>query len=190
MAPERVEGFRTLLDQLPAEVTEFVDLGAGDGTVAEIVLGRYPSATGVLVDFSQPMITKGEQALGRFAGRFHYHEWDMNVGDWPAELSGPYGAVVSSAAIHHLDNDRKRWLAREVLKRLAPGGVFANYDLFRDPGATFGLDDVHDRTCASLAEAAEFLYVAGYADVLVTARSPRPARKGELTLMIGRRQTK
>jgi hypothetical protein len=50
-----------------------------------------------------------------------------------------------------------------------------------------GPDDVHDRTCASLAEATGFLCAGGYADVLVTARLPRPRRKGELTLVVGRR---
>jgi cyclopropane fatty-acyl-phospholipid synthase-like methyltransferase len=84
------------------------------------------------------MMTRGEHELARFGDRFRYHDWDMNVGGWPVELSGPFDAVVSSAAIHHLDHDRKRWLARAVLDHLAPGGVFANYDLsatLRPPSA-------------------------------------------------------
>lgn len=131
-------------------------------------------------------MTKGEHELARFGDRFRYHDWDMNVGGWPVELSGPFDAVVSSAAIHHLDHDRKRWLARAVLDHLAPGGVFANYDLFRDPEATFGADEIHDRTCASVDEATGFLHDAGYADIMVTARVPRPARKGEFALIVGR----
>jgi SAM-dependent methyltransferase len=151
-----------------------------------LVLDWYLSARAVLVDFSEAMMTKGEHELARFGDRFRYHDWDMNVGGWPVELSGPFDAVVSSAAIHHLDHDRKRWLARAVLDHLAPGGVFANYDLFRDPEATFGADEIHDRTCASVDEATGFLHDAGYADIMVTARVPRPARKGEFALIVGR----
>jgi cyclopropane fatty-acyl-phospholipid synthase-like methyltransferase len=111
----------------------------------------------------------------------------MNVGHWPIDLAGPFDAVVSSAAIHHLANDRKRWLAGAVMDHLAPGGVFANYDLFRDPNASFGADEIHDRTCASVDEATGFLQATGYVDIMVTAQLPQPARKGEFALMVGRR---
>jgi tRNA (cmo5U34)-methyltransferase len=37
--------------------------------------------------------------------------------------------VVSGLAIHHLSDERKRALFREVHALLAPGGVFANLDL-------------------------------------------------------------
>jgi hypothetical protein len=188
--PLREAGFRAMLDQLSGDrfaPLRVVDLGAGDGKVASLVLDWYPSAAVVLVDFSEAMMAKGERGLARFGDRFRYLDWDMNVGEWPADLSAPIDAVVSSAAIHHLDNDRKRWLAQAVFDRLALGGVYANSDLFRDPHAVFTADEVHDRTCASIDEATDFLIGAGYVDVTVTAQLPRPARKGEFALVVGRR---
>jgi trans-aconitate methyltransferase len=164
-----------------------LDLGAGDGAVAATILDEFPASRAVLVDFSEPMIDQGMLQLSRFTGRFQYVRWDMNSGAWPAELNGPYDVVASSAAIHHLQNSRKRWLAGQVIDRLAAGGVFANYDLFRAPDAQFGEDEVHDRTCATLDEATSFLEEAGYGDITVAARAPRPARKGELALVIGKR---
>jgi trans-aconitate methyltransferase len=189
MAAERAVGFAAMLDHLPDDLSaplRIVDLGAGDGKVAAVVLDRYPAASSVLVDFSELMMRKGIERLARFQGRYSYLHWDMNGGDWPAELGGPFNAVVSSAAIHHLSNERKKWLNAAVAARLAPGGVFANYDLFRDPGAVLGDDETHDRTCATLEEAASFLEGGGFVDVLVTARSPRPKHKGQLALLVGR----
>ncbi|MER7274530.1 hypothetical protein ABT369_08745 [Dactylosporangium sp. NPDC000244] len=73
------------------------------------------------------------------------------------------------------------------MEHLAPGGVFADYDLHRDPDARFGEDEVHDRTCSTLAEATSFLHDAGFVGIRVTARSPRPSHKGELALVLGTR---
>jgi SAM-dependent methyltransferase len=190
LASDCREGFELMLRALPRDrstALRVLDLGAGDGKVAETILDRYPHGEAVLVDFSDPMIEKGIQQLSRFDGRFGYVRWDMNGGDWPDVLRGPYDVVASSAAIHHLHNPRKRWLVGQVIERLVPGGIFANYDLHRDPDAEFGEDEVHDRTCATLAEATTFLDEAGFVGVTVAARAPRPAHKGELALVLGSR---
>lgn len=190
LASDRREGFALMFHALPEDRTtplRILDLGAGDGTVAETFLDQFPGSHAVLVDFSEPMIERGLRQLSRFDGRFEYIRWDMNDGDWPGELTGPYDLVASSAAIHHLENPRKRWLAGQVIERLVAGGVFANYDLFRDPHAEFGDDELHDRTCATLEEAQSFLQEAGYVDITIAARAPRPARKAELALMMGSR---
>jgi tRNA (cmo5U34)-methyltransferase len=186
---ERAEGFTAMLEQLPSDPATpllVVDLGAGDGKVASAVLRQYPNATADLVDFSEPMMGKGASRLVGFEGRYRYVYWDMNHGDWPAALSGPFHAVVSSAAIHHLSSQRKEWLAAAVLARLVPGGVFATYDLFRDADAVLAEDEVHARTCATADEAIGFLRDAGYAEVLLTANSPRPKHHGQLALLVGR----
>ena len=190
LAPERDAAFEELLEQLPSDLTaalRVLDLGAGDGKVASVVLDRYRNASAILVDFSAPMMEKGVDLLSCFGERYRYAYWDMNCGDWPADLTGPFDAVVSSAAIHHLENERKRWLTKQVLARLVPGGVLANYDLFRDPLAQFAEDDIHGRTCATIDEATSFLTDVGCLEILVSARVARPKHKGELALVVGRK---
>lgn len=184
----RQQGLHAITDHVPGPPGtpfNFVDLGAGDGRVSEVILTRFPEATGDLVDFSEPMIERGKQRLEPFAGRIRYRYWDMNAGDWPEGLPGPFLAVVSAAALHHLDNERKRWLFGEVSARLQPGGVFATWDLFRNPLATLGVEEVHARTCASVDEAEAFLAEAGFRDVATTGRRPRADRKAELAVMSG-----
>ncbi|HWD96038.1 MAG TPA: class I SAM-dependent methyltransferase [Acidimicrobiales bacterium] len=185
---ERAAGFRQLMEHLPDshEVPiRFVDLGAGDGIVASIVLSEYPFAVADLVDFSESMIEAGRRKMQEFSGRYRYVIWDMNDGPWPDDLCGPFDAAVSSAAIHHLANDRKRWLASEIFERLVPRGVFYNFDLFRNADAVFGPDDVHGATCASVEEATSFLVEAGFAEVELDAATSRTQHQAVLAVMSG-----
>jgi cyclopropane fatty-acyl-phospholipid synthase-like methyltransferase len=187
---EREKGFQRMLEFLPEDTNafiRFVDLGAGDGKAAGIVLQRYRNASAVLTDFSGPMIAKAAEKLLSFNGRWRQVYWDMNEGDWPTEIAGEFDAVISSSAIHHLTNERKRWLTRCVAMHLVPRGVFVNYDLFRDADAIFDADDIHGRTCATVTEAAAHLEDQGYTEIKVDSRFPIPSQKGEIAVLMGRK---
>jgi len=147
----------------------FMDLGAGAGAVSASVMARFPSSTGVLVEFSAPMMRAGARALAAYAGRYAYVEHDLNSEAWPSALRGPFGAVVSARAIHHLENRAKRRLFRSVHDALETGGVFVNWDLYRGAGeASAGGEDGSDpeeRTIAGVEEQLDLMRSAGFADV-------------------------
>lgn len=106
----------------------FLDLGAGTGAGARSVLQRYPSSTAVLADFSAAMMSRAEQELSEFDGRYETVEFDMSSSDWPQRLHGPFEAVITSMCLHHLPDARKRSLLTEIRDRLVPGGWYLNYD--------------------------------------------------------------
>jgi cyclopropane fatty-acyl-phospholipid synthase-like methyltransferase len=123
--PHRDVAEALLLDALPERVERFLDLGTGDGRLAALIVGRHSGSRGVAVDASRPMLAR---AAERFEGdaRVELVAHDL---DQPMTVAGPFDAVVSGLAIHHLSDARKRSLFGEIRSLLVPGGVFANLDL-------------------------------------------------------------
>jgi SAM-dependent methyltransferase len=123
-------------------VRRFLDLGTGDGGFAELLLDLYPESSGVLVDFSEPMLAAAEKRLAGKPGRWKLVEGDLADPEWRARIpAGPYDAVVSRLAIHHLPDERKRALYRECAELLAPGGLFMNWEHVETGGLAEGLFD-------------------------------------------------
>ena len=114
-----------------AELT-IADLGAGHGTLCEVLLDRFPRARALGLDVNPAIIEAGQQRLRRFGPRASYARMDLG-GDWPSEARGPFDAVVSSRAIHHLGDAEKRTVFAGIFERLRPGGWFLNFDYVRAP---------------------------------------------------------
>lgn len=122
--PYRTAGEAALLEELPEIVHRVLDLGAGDGRLLDLVLRSRPTAVGVGVDFSPPMLERLRQ---RFDGTGRVQIVPHNL-DNPLPLLGMFDVVVSSFAIHHVDHGRKRQLYQEVWSALNIGGVFCNLE--------------------------------------------------------------
>jgi tRNA (cmo5U34)-methyltransferase len=104
-----------------------LDLGAGTGMLSAAVVRRHPDAALVLLDGAAPMLAQAKLLLAP-------RELTTIVADLRDALpEGPFDAVVSALAIHHLDDADKRELAARVLEVLRPGGVFVNAEQVRGP---------------------------------------------------------
>jgi tRNA (cmo5U34)-methyltransferase len=130
---------RRLFERHGRPVERFLDLGAGDGALSQLMLAIYPQAEAVLVDFSEPMLAGVENRLaGR--GRWRIVRGDLSEPSWRDALpDGPYDAAVSSLAIHHLPAERKRTLYGEIFELLARGAMFVNLDYTTVAGPLRGL---------------------------------------------------
>jgi tRNA (cmo5U34)-methyltransferase len=139
--PHRREGegvlARDLATALPGRI---LDLGCGDGRLTALLLAEHPTATAVCVDLSPTMLAA---VRARFDGDDRVvvvaHDFAEPLPSG-AEFGEPFAAVVSSLAIHHATDDRKRDLYAEMAARLVPGGVLANLDIVRSP-----TQSLHDR---------------------------------------------
>jgi ubiquinone/menaquinone biosynthesis C-methylase UbiE len=136
LIPDRqrqLEVILRVLRFLPRQPASFLDLGAGDGILLATLLKAYPEAAGVAVDFSPLMLEQARERLERFAPRVRIVEADLQQPSWREQAPGPFDAVVSGFAIHHLPHERKRSLYREIHDVLAPGGVFLNAEHVSSP---------------------------------------------------------
>ncbi len=96
-----------------------LDLGAGTGLLSAAVRRVLPGARLTLMDASAPMLDVARHRIGDHA-RFV-------VADLSGPLpGGPFDAIVSALAIHHLSHLDKQELFGRVLGRLKAGGVFVN----------------------------------------------------------------
>jgi tRNA (cmo5U34)-methyltransferase len=108
-------------------IARVLDLGAGTGLLSAAVAEAYPDARFELLDGSPEMLAEAEQRLGELAAAVY-------IADMADPLpSGPFDAVVSALAIHHLEDEDKRKLFARVHEALRPGGVFVNAEQVLGP---------------------------------------------------------
>jgi tRNA (cmo5U34)-methyltransferase len=127
--PHRMEGEAVLLEHVPVTARRILDLGTGDGRLLALLRIDRPESQGVGLDISEPMLAAARE---RFAGdkRIELLSHDMSR---PLPDLGTFDAVVSSFAIHHVQDERKRSLFAEVFELVDPGGVFANLEHVASP---------------------------------------------------------
>jgi len=123
--PRRDEGEQALLEWVPADARRILDLGSGDGRLLARVLDLLPEASGVALDFSAEMLDRLRARFADAPARVSILEHDL---DQPLPDLGAFDAIVSSFAIHHVGDARKRALYGEVFEALSPGGVFCNLE--------------------------------------------------------------
>jgi tRNA (cmo5U34)-methyltransferase len=114
-----------------------LDLGAGTGLLSAAVAQAFPQARIELLDASEPMLAEARERLGDRVAAMHVADMAGGLPD------GPFDAIVSALAIHHLEDADKRALAGRVRERLRPGGVFVNADLVSGP--TPALTEIYEQ---------------------------------------------
>ena len=111
------------------EAIRVLDVGGGYGLVSQQVLERFPHATIVLHDYSEPMFEHARHNLSWAGDRMSYVKADLFDPAWNKAFGEQFDAVVSGIAIHNIRlPDRIRGIYREIFPLVKPGGCFLNYD--------------------------------------------------------------
>ena len=137
--PERAEAWPSVRQRLPhapdaeamlvehlvsGPVTRILDLGTGDGHLISRLGECWPDAIAVGLDVSATLV---ETARQRFADSDKVRVEVFDLMEPLPQALGQFDLVVSSLAIHHLPDERKRTLFSEVFELVTGGGAF--YDL-------------------------------------------------------------
>jgi ubiquinone/menaquinone biosynthesis C-methylase UbiE len=105
-----------------------MDLGCGNGFLAEILLKSYPEASAVLLDHSEPMVENARIHMKNYMSRCEIIHGDFSHSIQQYAKQGTVDCIVSGYAIHHLPHTKKKELYQEIYNILAPGGIFINVE--------------------------------------------------------------
>lgn len=123
-----------------------VDLGCGDLSLLPPLLRRLPLASFTGLDLNGAVLPLAGEALGPVPYPSRFLEGDLLA--WAeAEPEGPpVDLLLTSFAVHHLQEPDKGRFLRGCRRRIAPGGLLLWADVFRAPGES--RDSYVGRYCA------------------------------------------
>jgi tRNA (cmo5U34)-methyltransferase len=129
--PRRGEMMATLVAAVPFrddEPVKMLELGSGDGRLAEALLTVFPRATLTALDGSESMRRDTSERLALFGDRVRVAAFDVAALDWWDRMFG-VDLVVSSLCLHHLNDAKKQYLYKAAAERLSPRGALLIADL-------------------------------------------------------------
>jgi tRNA (cmo5U34)-methyltransferase len=158
---EELPEYERLQDETAAaarvEAKRVLELGIGTGETTRRVLAANPSAFVVGVDASSEMLARARAALPSERVELLEARLEDPLPD------GPFDAVVTALAVHHLDGPGKADLFRRVSAVLVPGGRFVLGDVIvpKDPSDVVTPIDGDYDTPSTIADQTRWLEEAG-----------------------------
>ena len=129
--PRRDEMIAALVAAVPFgadEPVKVLELGSGEGRLAEALLTVFPRATLTALDGSESMRVAASERLSLFGDRARVASFDVTALDWWDRMFGA-DVVVSSLCLHHLNDAKKQYLYKAAAERLSPRGALLIGDL-------------------------------------------------------------
>lgn len=122
------------------EPIQVLDLGAGTGLMSYYVLRLFPNARLTLMDLSDGMLQQAKKRLANWEQ--HITIINDNYLNYPFQKQ--FDVVISGLSIHHLDEQQKQQLFKNIFQWLKPRGQFINADQVL--GATEKIEAIYRKT--------------------------------------------
>jgi tRNA (cmo5U34)-methyltransferase len=141
-APIREMQTAMVLRMIPQPIDAAIrvlDIGAGYGALATAVLNDRPNATAVCLDASEAMLNLGSERNSNLGNPIKFIQASLESAGWLNSVEGSFDAVVSTRALHHFtENQRRRFIFKEVFGLIREGGCFINADNVRATTKSLG----------------------------------------------------
>ena len=125
-----IEAKEKIIDFLPKNMKNVIDLGTGTGLQLIKLYKEYPNVHTTAIDISDGMLKKLEER----------HISDnitiVNKSFFDYDFGNDIDAVISSQALHHFESNDKLTLYKKVYECLKKDGVFVNEDYFAEDEET------------------------------------------------------
>lgn len=130
--PRYREMLETLLHHIPNYTTplKILELGCGTGNLTALIIHKYPQSSVVVVDISSAIL---EECKNRFRHNKNIQYLQTDFNDLHLEMND-FDLVLSSIAIHHIQDEDKQHLFKKIHSYLKPNALFLFADQCR--GAT------------------------------------------------------
>jgi tRNA (cmo5U34)-methyltransferase len=129
--PRRQDMLEALLAAVPfaaGEPLKILELGSGEGLLAEALLTRFPGASLTALDGSESMRAETTHRLAAFGARARVGAFDLAALDWWDRMFS-VDLVVSSLCLHHLNDAKKQYLYKAAAERLSERGALLVADI-------------------------------------------------------------
>jgi tRNA (cmo5U34)-methyltransferase len=110
-----------------------LDLGSGDGIIAEALKSSDPDTSVTLVDGSEDMLARARNRFAGIEGTSFIRASFQQLMAEDVLLDQLFHLVVSSLAIHHLPSREKRDMYSYIIDHLLPGGYLLHLDTVLAP---------------------------------------------------------
>jgi SAM-dependent methyltransferase len=133
LAEEQLDIISRIIEKFNASINTFLDLGCGDGFMGHFIYQLYPNAHGVFLDCSQEMIKKAKaKDVGQMS---EYVVQDFADPNWYRSIkpSLKFDLIIAGYSIHHIENNQKQRLYKDVFELLNPNGIFLNLEHVSSP---------------------------------------------------------
>ena len=109
-----------------------LDLGCGDGILTYELLQIDDSISATLIDASEDMLKKAKDRLSHIDSVIFIKSSFQELMNTDIQLPN-FNLIISSLAIHHLDNNEKKRLFEYIYNHLEYEGYFVNIDVVLSP---------------------------------------------------------
>ncbi len=128
LIPRYHEQHDLILQLIPFETNaniKVLDLGAGTGILSALILQAFPQAKVLAFDMAENMLKICQTNLSAFQERLTLQQGNFAEDDF----GNGYDLVVSSLAIHHLDDEGKQTLFKKLFQSMNSGGILLIRDI-------------------------------------------------------------
>ena len=108
---------------------KMLDLGAGPGVLAEVVLKNFSKAEVVVFDLTEKMLEACKKRLAPFQDRLTVVQGDFKTDS----LGTGYDLVMAGLSLQHLDHAERRDIYKDIYNSLKPGGMYLAREIVVDP---------------------------------------------------------
>ena len=129
LQPIKIEHYtfyhQLVLDFVPFESSKafrFMDLGCGTGNFLTSVLEKYPQSSCLAFDYTDEMLSYVSHKNSDRFDRIEFVQGDLNKG--LPENIGTFSFISAFSSIHHLTDENKQRILKQIYANLDPGGWF------------------------------------------------------------------